>query len=97
MLLPVGIVLIVLGWCLLVLAMPRHHHALRGRPVSPRYSRALRAGGWLAHAAGLACFVAAKGWEQGPVFWACAWMLAALAWPLVLATLPDRRPVRRPR
>jgi hypothetical protein len=92
-----GTVLIALGWCLLVLAMPRHHQALRGRPTTPGRSNALRAAGGLAHAAGLACFVAAKGWEQGPIFWACAWMLAALACPLVLAMLPERMSARRQR
>lgn len=93
--LALGIVLIVSGWCLLVLAMPKHHQALRGRPGSPARLRALRMGGWLAFAASLACFVAVIGWEQGPVFWACALMLSALAWPLLLAALPDRSPRRR--
>jgi hypothetical protein len=29
------------------------------------------------------------------VFWTCALMLSALAWPLLLAALPDRSPRRR--
>lgn len=90
-----GIGLIVLGWCLLVLAMPRHHQALRGQSASPARSLVLRAGGALALAASLACFITVIGWEQGPVFWTCALMLAALAWVLLLAVLPDRSPRRR--
>lgn len=90
-----GTALIVLGWCLLVLAMPRHHQALRGRPVPPARALFLRGGGALALAASLACFIAVIGREQGPVFWTCALMLAAMAWTLLLAAFPDRPPARR--
>jgi drug/metabolite transporter (DMT)-like permease len=90
-----GTALILLGWCLLVLAMPRHHQALRGRPAAPGRARVLRIAAALALAASLACYVAVIGWEQGPVFWTCALMLSALAWPLLLAALPDRSPRRR--
>lgn len=72
------------GWCLLCLGMERHHREFFGIGPSPRRRRWLRVSGWFALALALAIGVYAAGWEFGPVLWACALMLAALIWVLLL-------------
>jgi hypothetical protein len=91
----VGVLLLLAAWCLLVLAVPKHHLAVSGRVVPEGRLRLYRAGGWMLLAVSLGCFVARIGWDQGPVFWACALMLGAIAAALLLAALPDRTPARR--
>lgn len=83
-----GAGLVLAGWWLLAIAMPTRE------PVAASRRRVLRAGGTAALLASLGCFVAGIGIEQGPVFWACALMLSALAVALVRA-LADRH--RQPR
>jgi hypothetical protein len=72
------------GWCLLCLGMERHHRDLFRVLPSPGRRRRLRIGGWFALVLAFATGVYATGWEFGPVLWACALMLAALAWTLLL-------------
>jgi len=76
-----GVLLILAGWWLLAAAMP---------PCPVPRARRLRVAGGGALALSLLLFVAAIGFEQGPVFWASALMLGALAVALVRAlALPD--------
>lgn len=67
---PLGVVMLVAAWWALAAAMP----ADMSRPRR----RALRGLAVIGLAASLACFVAAIGIEQGPVFWTAALMLSAL-------------------
>lgn len=78
------LVLCYFGWCLLCLGMERHHRDIFGAVPSPTRRRRLRVGGWFALMLALAICVYALGWEFGPVLWACALMLAALMWALLL-------------
>jgi hypothetical protein len=72
------------GWCLLCLGMERHQRDFFGAAASPSRRRSLRLGGWFALLLAFAISVYAIGWEFGPVLWACALMLAALVWTLLL-------------
>lgn len=71
-----GTLLVLAAWWMLARAMPP---VQRGRQdVRPRRRRTLRAAASLLFIASLACFVAAIGVEQGPVFWTCVLMLGAI-------------------
>lgn len=78
--------LLLAGWWSLAVAMA----------APARRRRALRIGASAGFVASLAGYVAAIGWEQGPVFWTAALMLSALGVALLRALAPDRGP-RRPR
>jgi hypothetical protein len=80
----IALVLCYLGWCLLCLGMERHHRDYFGAAAAPTQRRKLRVGGWFALMLAFAICVYAIGWEFGPVLWACALMLAALVWTLLL-------------
>lgn len=72
-----GTLLVAGAWWMLLRAMPP---AYRGaREVGAAARRALRIAATLALLASLACYIAAIGIEQGPVFWTCTLMLGALA------------------
>jgi hypothetical protein len=79
-----ALVLCYAGWCLLCLGMERHHRDIFGVAPSAARRRRLRVGGWFALMLAFAISVYALGWEFGPVLWACALMLAALVWALLL-------------
>lgn len=79
-----ALVLCYAGWCLLCLGMERHHRDFFGAAPSPTRLRMLRVSGWFALMLAFAISVYAIGWEFGPVLWACALMLAALMWTLLL-------------
>lgn len=85
------------GFAALCLAMPRHHQALLGGPLSSRRRRTLRAVGWLVLALSGAASV--KAW--GPAYGVIGWLgLLTPAAALVLLTLTYwRRPgaSRRPK
>lgn len=71
-----GTLLIAAAWWMLARAMPP---AYRGAPdVGPARRRTLRVTGATALVVSFACYVAAIGFEQGPVFWTCALMLGAM-------------------
>lgn len=72
-----GTLLVLAAWWMLARAMPPASRDARG--VGPSTRRTLRLAATLALLASLACYVAAIGIEQGPVFWTCALMLGALA------------------
>lgn len=76
-----------LGWALLSLGLPKHHAALFGHEPGLSRSRRLRAGGWVLLGLGLPACIAGYGWGQGPVFWASALVLGAIAWVLVMTAL----------
>lgn len=80
----IALVLCYAGWCLLCLGMERHHRDFFGAVPSPARRRKLRVGGWFALMLAFAVSVYAIDWEFGPVLWACALMLAALVWALLL-------------
>lgn len=73
-----GSILILAAWWLLAMAMP---------PCAAARARRLRAAAAGALLLSLAGFVAAIGVEQGPVFWAAALMLGALAVALLRAIM----------
>ena len=79
-----ALVLCYAGWCLLCLGMERHHRDVFGAAPSSTRRRKLRVGGWFALMLAFAISVYALDWEFGPVLWACALMLAALVWALLL-------------
>lgn len=83
----VGSLLILAAWWLLAAAMP---------PCAAPRARRLRAIAVAALLLSLGGFIAAIGFEQGPVFWAAALMLGALAVALVRA-LAAPAPVRHGR
>ncbi|MFT4253515.1 MAG: DUF3325 domain-containing protein [Caulobacter sp.] len=62
-------VLCLAGFSALSLAMPRHHSALVGGPLSPRRRLALKAGGWTGLGASLAASLAAWGPAYGVIGW----------------------------
>lgn len=73
-----GTLLILAGWWLLAVAMPPHQPA-------PARRRRLRLAGACALASSLPCYLVAVGAQQGPVFWAAALMLGAMAIAVVRA------------
>jgi hypothetical protein len=75
------------AWIALSLGLAKHQTAALGRPLARAASRRLRALGWALLAAGLVLMVVARGWELGPVLWACALMVTAVVWTLVLTRL----------
>lgn len=82
---PLGVVMLVATWWALAAAMPAHMALTR--------RRALRGLAVIGLVASLACFVAAIGIEQGPVFWTAALMLSALLVAIVRALgQPGARP-----
>lgn len=80
----IALVLCYAGWCLLSLGMERHHRDVFGTVPAPGQRRKLRVGGWSALMLAFALSVYVLAWEFGPVLWACALMLAALVWTLLL-------------
>lgn len=68
----IGTILILVAWWLLAAAMPPP-------PPAPPRQRGFRIAAGCALAASLACYIAAIGVEQGPVFWTAVLMLGALA------------------
>jgi hypothetical protein len=78
------------AWALLSLGMPKHHQALLGAALPAARRRLLRGGGWLLLAAAFALCMAAYGTGQGPIFWAAAMVLGAIAWVL-LSTFANLR------
>ncbi|MFC0679846.1 DUF3325 domain-containing protein [Lysobacter korlensis] len=89
-----GALLILIAWSLLALSMDKHYEALLGRRLPPARSRRWRLGAVAALIASLACFIVARGWEQGPVFWTVALMLGALVSALLLTALQSGRTQR---
>lgn len=83
---PSGVVMLLAAWWALAAAMPVDMALTR--------RRALRGLAVIGLVASLACFVAAIGIEQGPVFWTAALMLSAL---LVAVIRALRQPHTRPR
>lgn len=89
-----GVLLLLVGWIALMASMERHADLFGARMAPAR--PALRIGAWCAFATSLALFVAARGIEQGPVYWAVSLMLGAIA--VVLgATWTSSGPARRVR
>jgi hypothetical protein len=86
-----ALLLCIAAWASLSLGMPRHHQALLGAMPTPTRRRLLRGGGWLLLAAAFALCMAAYGTGQGPIFWAAAMVLAAIAWVLLLTFASRRR------
>lgn len=84
------VILILAAWWLLAVAMP---------PCPPPRARRLRMAAGCVLALSLAGFVVAIGVEQGPMFWAAALMLGALAVALLraIATPAAAPPPRRER
>ncbi|WP_052100873.1 DUF3325 domain-containing protein [Novilysobacter arseniciresistens] len=80
-----------LGWALLSLGLPRHHVAVFGSEPGPARSRRLRGTGWVLLALGLPACIGEYGSGQGPVFWASALVVAAIAWVLLMTWLGERR------
>lgn len=70
-------VVIVLGWAALMASKERHVNLFEAVPAAAR--GVLRIAAWIAFAASLALFVAARGIEQGPVYWTVSLMLGAIA------------------
>jgi hypothetical protein len=85
-------VVIVLGWAALMASTERHADLFRAVPAAAR--GALRVAAWIAFAASLALFVAARGIEQGAVYWTVNLMLGAIAMALA-ATWASRGAMRR--
>lgn len=81
---PLVLALCYAGWCLLCLGMEKHHREFFAAPLASVRRQALRGGGGLVLVAAFALCVFAGGWEFGPVAWACALMLSALLWVLLL-------------
>ena len=84
----IGTALILAAWWLLAAAMPP-------QPRPPLRTRGYRIVAGCALVASLACYIAAIGVEQGPVFWSAVLMLGALAVALLRAVRGDggrRRP-----
>lgn len=72
-----GVIVLLVGWGALMASMERHADVF-GAIDAP--SRALlRIAAWIAFAGSLALFIAARGIEQGPVYWAVSLMLGAIA------------------
>lgn len=86
----VGLCLLLWAWCLSSLGLPRYHAAVFPRPLPPATLRLLRTLGWGLMSAGLAWFVAWKGWSVGLVFGSAVLMVSAIAWVLSLALLQRR-------
>jgi hypothetical protein len=84
-------VVIVLGWAALMASTGRHADLFDAVPASAR--GAMRIAAWIAFASSLALFVAARGIEQGPVYWAVSLMLGAIA-TVLAATSVSRKTVR---
>jgi hypothetical protein len=76
-----GVLVLLIGWATMMASMERHAALFGVRNASTRAT--LRIGAWLAFAAGLALFIAARGIEQGPVYWTVSLMLGAIATVLV--------------
>lgn len=86
----VGLCVMLWGWCLLSLGLARHYDAVFSRGAQVARLRAMRATGWACLLLGLAWFVVARGWVQGPIFAAAALMVAAVAWVLLMTLWPRR-------
>ncbi len=71
-----GTLLIVAAWWMLARAMPPAYRG--GYDAGPARRRTLRITGVLALIVSFASYIAAIGFEQGPVFWTCALMLGAM-------------------
>ncbi|NGM48954.1 DUF3325 domain-containing protein [Caulobacter sp. 602-2] len=70
------------GFLALSLAMPRHHAALVGGPLTRQRRRVLKTAGWLGLALGLAASLAAWGLAWGAIGW--LGLLTAAAAPVLL-------------
>ncbi|MDX1550615.1 MAG: DUF3325 domain-containing protein [Lysobacter spongiicola] len=92
----IALLLSLLGWALLSLGLPRHYKSVIGCELPVHRARPLRAGGWTAMLAALALCIPAYGWGEGPIFWASALVLGALAWVLLMTALVSRRPGNGP-
>lgn len=84
-----GVLVLLAGWAALMASMERHADLFGARSASTRAT--LRIGAWLAFAVSLALFIAARGIEQGPVYWAVSLMLGAIAVVLLAAFAPSRK------
>lgn len=80
------------AWVTLSLGLPKHQTAALGHMLAPAASRRLRLLGWVLLAADLALLVALRGWELGPVLWACLLIVTAIAWTLLLTRLSAAHP-----
>ncbi|KAB8198130.1 DUF3325 family protein [Lysobacter maris] len=78
------------AWMLLALGLPRHRQAVFGAAASDRGGHLLRLAGWSLLPLAFAIAVEDHGWGQGPIFWAAALVIAALAWVLLMALWPRR-------
>lgn len=85
-----GFCLTLWAWCLLSQGLERHQRTVLATAWSPARRRAARGGGWALLALAFGGFVGWRGWELGPVLWAVALMLAAIAWVLLMTLLPRR-------
>jgi hypothetical protein len=72
-----GVLVLLAGWAALMASMERHADLFGARSASTRAT--LRIGAWCAFALSLALFIAARGIEQGPVYWTVSLMLGAIA------------------
>ena len=86
----VGVCVMLWGWCLLSLGLARHHEVVFARAARAGSLRAMRASGWASLLLGLAWFVFAKGWVQGPIFAGAALIVAAIIWVLLMTLWPRR-------
>ena len=87
-----GVLALLVGWIALMASTERHADLFGTHDASTRAM--LRTAGWLALTASLALFIAARGIEQGPVYWAVSLMLGAIA-TVLGACWASRDAVRR--
>lgn len=80
------------AWVALSLGLPRYQAAAFGHVLTPSASSRLRVLGWTMLAADLLLMVALRGWELGPILWACLLIVTAIAWTLLLSRLAMAHP-----
>lgn len=80
------------AWVALSLGLPRYQTAALGHVLTPSASRRLRLLGWTLLAADLVLMVVLRGWELGPILWACLLIVTAIVWTLVLTRLSTAHP-----
>lgn len=83
---------VLIGFALLLAAMPRHQQDWLRRKLSPRWSRLLRWSGFAMLALGLLLAGWGQGWAYGAVAW-CGWLSVAAV--LVLTAQTNRERIQR--
>jgi hypothetical protein len=89
-----GVLTLLAGWAALMASMERNADLFGVVPSTIR--AVLRMAAWMTFVASLALFVAARGIQQGPVYWTMSLMLGALATVLV-GTWASRKTARQSR